>query len=82
MARKQELHCVKRMHAILRDTYENHPDALHTNVTDALTDLMHYCMAKGIDFDNQLRIARDHCGVESSNTEEGRDWRKEQRTKA
>jgi hypothetical protein len=29
-------------------------------VTDLLADLMHFAHAQGIDFDNQLRIARDH----------------------
>lgn len=29
-------------------------------ITDLLADLMHLCAADGHDFDNQLRIARDH----------------------
>lgn len=31
-----------------------------TDVTDLLAGLMHFCGCRGIDFDNQLRVARNH----------------------
>jgi hypothetical protein len=35
------------------------------SVTDILADLQHFCTAKGIDFNNQLRVARDHVSIET-----------------
>jgi hypothetical protein len=32
---------------------------------DLLCDLMHYARREGIDFDNEMRIARDHFDVET-----------------
>lgn len=43
---------------ILDDQYE--VGEFDTNVTDVLADLLHYCKFYGVDFDNQLRIARTH----------------------
>lgn len=34
------------------------------NVRDALADLMHYCADYGIDFEQELRVARTHCAAE------------------
>ena len=31
-----------------------------SDVTDLITDLLHYCRIEGADFDDHLRIARNH----------------------
>ncbi len=33
-------------------------------VRDALADLMHYCAAEGVDFENELRVARANVAEE------------------
>lgn len=38
-------------------------------VRDLLSDLMHYCDAKGFDFDNQLSFATDNYGAEKDEEE-------------
>jgi len=35
-------------------------DTIPDAITDSLTDMMHFCVKWEIDFDNQLRIARNH----------------------
>lgn len=35
-------------------------------IRDLLADLLHYCTAKDVDFDNELRVARDHWQCETS----------------
>lgn len=36
------------------------------NVTDLLADLLHFCTAERLDFDNALRRARMHCEAEQA----------------
>ncbi len=35
-------------------------------VRDSLADILHYCESKGLDFENELRIARANHAEESS----------------
>lgn len=43
-------------------------DSAHdeTNVTDCLTDLIHLCVHRGVDFERCLRTARNHAWAENT----------------
>jgi hypothetical protein len=43
-----------------RQAFYAYDDNRGTNVTDLLTDLMHYCQTYCIDFDQHLQTARMH----------------------
>lgn len=47
-----------------------HFDERETTVRDCLADLMHWCDAEGMDFENELRIARDNYDTETAELED------------
>ena len=50
---------VTRMILVLSGVYKSHP-LDEANITDFLTDLMHYCKKGRLDFDSILSQARKH----------------------
>lgn len=44
----------------LGDVLRLYPDDEHANVIDLLADLLHWCGANGVDFEDTLRISRRH----------------------
>ena len=61
-----------------RPWYDHGKGADHTNIVDALSNLLHYCTQKGIDFDGALLTAREHerveRGLDARNALEGEAW--------
>lgn len=61
--RENNLARAKRIGAVMMDyTGEKHDD--ESNVVDVLTDILHFCAVHDKDFDDCLRIARDHFEAE------------------
>ncbi len=44
----------------LNEILPGYPKDQHTNVIDLLTDAMHWCISNDVEFDEVLRVARDH----------------------
>ena len=44
-------------------------DGVDTWLVDTLTDIMHWATQKNVDFDDALRIARDHLDTEAKGEE-------------
>lgn len=62
--------CVARTSKIVQDAMQSRVcDTIPDAITDTLTDMMHFCAKWEIDFDDQLRIARNHFWCEKN----GRD---------
>lgn len=56
---------VERCDEVLREYGD---DLREANLIDFLTDAMHWCQAKGEDFDKKLELARSHFGAEATSS--------------
>ena len=54
---------------IVEESRLAHAQKLPDHVSDLLADLMHYCAAHKIDFDDQLRLCRLHFKAETEEPE-------------